>query len=402
MRLIAQLQDKLAALDDDHRRRRCPVLDSPQGPHVRIDGRDYLAFASNDYLGLANHPALVAAARDGALRWGVGGGASHLVAGHSAAHAALEQALADWLRLPAALLFSSGYQANLAVITALVGRGDAVFADRLNHASLNDACLLSRAEFKRFAHHDLAQLERLLAASTAPTKLIAVDAVYSMDGDCAPLAALLALAERFDAWLYVDDAHGFGVLGERGRGVLEHFGLCSERLILVGTLGKAAGLAGAFVVAHATIAQYLLQAARTYIFTTASLPAVAHALCTSLALIEGAEGQARRQQLQALQARLRAGVQALMARRPDLGWRLADSDTPVQPLIVGDNAAVMALAARLDAAGLRVPGIRPPTVPEGEARLRITLCASHTEADVDALLHALQNTLTSDLETATP
>jgi len=200
----------------------------------------------------------------------------------------------------------------------------------------------------------------------------------------------------------VDDAHGFGVLGERGRGVLEHFGLCSERLILVGTLGKAAGLAGAFVVAHATIAQYLLQAARTYIFTTASLPAVAHALCTSLALIEGTEGQARRQQLQALQARLRAGVQALMARRPDLGWRLADSDTPVQPLIVGDNAAVMALAARLDAAGLRVPGIRPPTVPEGEARLRITLCASHTEADVDALLHALQNTLTSDLETATP
>ncbi len=208
MRLIAQLQDKLAALDGDHRRRRCPVLDSPQGPHVSIDGRDYLAFASNDYLGLANHPALVAAARDGALRWGVGGGASHLVAGHSAAHAALEQALADWLRLPAALLFSSGYQANLAVITALVGRGDAVFADRLNHASLNDACLLSRAEFKRFAHHDLAQLERLLAASTAPTKLIAVDAVYSMDGDCAPLAALLALAERFDAWLYVDDAHG--------------------------------------------------------------------------------------------------------------------------------------------------------------------------------------------------
>ena len=228
------------------------------------------------------------------------------------------------------------------------------------------------------------------------------DGVFSMDGDIAPLPALLRLAEAHDAWLVVDDAHGFGVLGERGRGVLEHFGLCSERLILVGTLGKAAGLAGAFVVAHATIAQYLLQAARTYIFTTASLPAVAHALCTSLALIEGAEGQARRQQLQALQARLRAGVQALMARRPDLGWRLADSDTPVQPLIVGDNAAVMALAARLDAAGLRVPGIRPPTVPEGEARLRITLCASHTEADVDALLHALQNTLTSDLETATP
>ena len=276
------------------------------------------------------------------------------------------------------------------------------FSDALNHASLIDGMRLAKAPVQRYPHADLATLAAQLAASTARIKLIVTDGVFSMDGDIAPLPALLRLAEAHDAWLVVDDAHGFGVLGERGRGVLEHFGLCSERLILVGTLGKAAGLAGAFVVAHATIAQYLLQAARTYIFTTASLPAVAHALCTSLALIEGAEGQARRQQLQALQARLRAGVQALMARRPDLGWRLADSDTPVQPLIVGDNAAVMALAARLDAAGLRVPGIRPPTVPEGEARLRITLCASHTEADVDALLHALQNTLTSDLETATP
>ena len=292
--------------------------------------------------------------------------------------------------------------ANLAVTTALGDAEAEFFSDALNHASLIDGMRLAKAPVQRYPHADLATLAAQLAASTARIKLIVTDGVFSMDGDIAPLPALLRLAEAHDAWLVVDDAHGFGVLGERGRGVLEHFGLCSERLILVGTLGKAAGLAGAFVVAHATIAQYLLQAARTYIFTTASLPAVAHALCTSLALIEGAEGQARRQQLQALQARLRAGVQALMARRPDLGWRLADSDTPVQPLIVGDNAAVMALAARLDAAGLRVPGIRPPTVPEGEARLRITLCASHTEADVDALLHALQNTLTSDLETATP
>lgn len=290
----------------------------------------------------------------------------------------------------------------LAVTTALGDAEAEFFSDALNHASLIDGMRLAKAPVQRYPHADLATLAAQLAASTARIKLIVTDGVFSMDGDIAPLPALLRLAEAHDAWLVVDDAHGFGVLGERGRGVLEHFGLCSERLILVGTLGKAAGLAGAFVVAHATIAQYLLQAARTYIFTTASLPAVAHALCTSLALIEGAEGQARRQQLQALQARLRAGVQALMARRPDLGWRLADSDTPVQPLIVGDNAAVMALAARLDAAGLRVPGIRPPTVPEGEARLRITLCASHTEADVDALLHALQNTLTSDLETATP
>lgn len=380
MRLIAQLQDKLAALDDDHRRRRCPVLDSPQGPHVSIDGRDYLAFASNDYLGLANHPALVAAARDGALRWGVGGGASHLVAGHSVAHAALEQALADWLRLPAALLFSSGYQANLAVITALVGRGDAVFADRLNHASLNDACLLSRAEFKRFAHHDLAQLERLLAASTAPTKLIAVDAVYSMDGDCAPLAALLALAERFDAWLYVDDAHGFGVLGE-GRGSVVEAGLHSERLIQMVTLGKAAGVAGAAVAAHAVVIDWLVNSARPFIFTTSTSPLLAHTVQASLRLM--ADEPERR-------AALRARMAELKHQLAGLPWTLLPSDTPIQPLLIGGNAEALAVSAGLRARGIWVPAIRPPTVPPGSARLRIALSAAHQPQDIVRLADALR------------
>lgn len=385
MRLIAQLQDKLAALDDDHRRRRCPVLDSPQGPHVSIDGRDYLAFASNDYLGLANHPALVAAARDGALRWGVGGGASHLVAGHSAAHAALEQALADWLRLPAALLFSSGYQANLAVITALVGRGDAVFADRLNHASLNDACLLSRAEFKRFAHHDLAQLERLLAASTAPTKLIAVDAVYSMDGDCAPLAALLALAERFDAWLYVDDAHGFGVLGE-GRGSVVEAGVHSERLIQMVTLGKAAGVAGAAVAAHAVVIDWLVNSARPFIFTTSTSPLLAHTVQASLRLM--ADEPERR-------AALRARMAELKHQLAGLPWTLLPSDTPIQPLLIGGNAEALAVSAGLRARGIWVPAIRPPTVPPGSARLRIALSAAHQPQDIVRLADALRELATS-------
>lgn len=385
MRLIAQLQDKLAALDGDHRRRRCPVLDSPQGPHVSIDGRDYLAFASNDYLGLANHPALVAAARDGALRWGVGGGASHLVAGHSAAHAALEQALADWLRLPAALLFSSGYQANLAVITALVGRGDAVFADRLNHASLNDACLLSRAEFKRFAHHDLAQLERLLAASTAPTKLIAVDAVYSMDGDCAPLAALLALAERFDAWLYVDDAHGFGVLGE-GRGSVVEAGVHSERLIQMVTLGKAAGVAGAAVAAHAVVIDWLVNSARPFIFTTSTSPLLAHTVQASLRLM--ADEPERR-------AALRARMAELKHQLAGLPWTLLPSDTPIQPLLIGGNAEALAVSAGLRARGIWVPAIRPPTVPPGSARLRIALSAAHQPQDIVRLADALRELVAS-------
>jgi 8-amino-7-oxononanoate synthase len=237
----------------------------------------------------------------------------------------------------------------------------------------------------------VAALDALLAASSARIKLIVTDAVFSMDGDLAPLSQLLILAEQHDAWLIVDDAHGFGVLGPQGRGTLAHFGLNSERLILVGTLGKAAGVAGAFVVAHATITQYLLQAARPYVFTTAAPPAMAHALLASLQLIAGEAGDARRANLQRLQAQFRAGVLQIMADYPALGWVLPESNTPIQPLIIGENAPALMLAARLERAGIRVPAIRPPTVAVGTARLRITLCASHTPAHIQRLLGALHN-----------
>ena len=396
--LLDHLQQKLAAIEAQSLTRFLRAAVTPTAPRQTVRGRDGVArelllFCSNDYLGLAAEPALRDALIDGAQRFGAGSGASHLISGHSAAHEALDERLARMFaaHIPRArcLSFSTGYMANLAVITALGDAEAVVFSDALNHASLIDGCRLARAEVHRYAHVNVDELRALLSASRAKVKLIVSDAVFSMDGDLAPLPALLALAQEFDAWLIVDDAHGFGVLGHNGHGALEHFGLSSERLILVGTLGKSAGLAGAFVVAHETITEYLLQAARPYIFTTAALPAVAHALIAALDLIEGGVGRARRGALIDLQARLRRGIEALLPRHPH--WRLAASDTPIQPLIVGGNAEVMKLAAALEARGLRVPGIRPPTVPRGEARLRITLCGTHTGADVDELLNALES-----------
>ena len=369
--------------------------------------REMLAFCSNDYLGLANHPVLVKALAEGARRFGAGSGASHLVNGHSQAHAALEEALAEHLSpcIPGAraLSFCTGYMANLALLTAL---GDAatttIFADKLNHASLVDGALLAKAQVQRYAHRNLAVLERQLAQcdaeassattatpNTSPIKLIVTDAVFSMDGDMADLPALLALAERFDAWLVVDDAHGFGVLGPQGRGSLAHYGLCSERFIYMGTLGKAAGVGGAFVAAHPTIIEWLVQTARPYIYTTAAPPAVAHAACASLKIMAGEEGDSRRDQLQLLISHLRGQLATLIAKYPGLGWQLADSHTAIQPLIVGDNAAALALSAALDAQGIWVPAIRPPTVPVGTARLRINLSAAHTTEDVLRLVDAL-------------
>ena len=390
--LIEHLQNKLAAIEAQALTRFLRTAESGTAPRQRVVGRDLLMFCSNDYLGLAAHPALAEALVEGVRQWGGGSGASHLISGHSAAHQAVDDELARWFspHIPAAraLGFSTGYMANLAVVTALGDAEAEIFSEALNHASLIDGTRLARAKVSRYGHCNLAELRALLIASSARIKLIVTDAVFSMDGDIAPLPELLALAEEFDAWLIVDDAHGFGVLGEEGRGALEHFNLKSERLILVGTLGKAAGLSGAFVVAHETVTQYLLQAARPYIFTTASSPHIAHALLASLKLIEGEVGRERRAQLLKLQARLRAGIERLLPVRP--GWRLAPSSTPVQPLIVGGNAEVMHLAGTLERQGLRVPGIRPPTVPKGEARLRITLCATHTEADVDLLLQALE------------
>ena len=393
MSLLDHLSTKLAALSAQSLKRSLRRADTGTAPRQTVNGRELLMFCSNDYLGLAAEPALAEALAEGARRWGGGSGASPLVSGHSAAHEAVTDTLARWYapHIPQAraLGFCTGYMANLAVVTALGDEHTEIFSEQLNHASLIDAARLAKAQVTRYGHADVAGLRTLLAASTAKVKLIVTDAVFSMDGDLAPLPALLALANEFDAWLVVDDAHGFGVLGATGRGSLEHFGLHSERLILVGTLGKAAGLSGAFVAAHATIVEYLLQAARNFIFSTASPPAVEHALLTSFALIEGPLGAARRANLVALQGQLRNGLLALIDRHPRLGWTLTDAATPIQPLIVGGNAEVMALAAALEAAGLRVPGIRPPTVAPGTARLRITLCGTHTAADVDRLLSAL-------------
>jgi 8-amino-7-oxononanoate synthase len=374
--LAAELND-LASRGLTRRRR---MLDGPQGAQVQVDGRPLLAFASNDYLGLANHPQLIAAAQEGVARYGVGSGASHLVLGHSAAHQALEEALAAFVAMPHALLFSTGYMANIAIVTALAGRDDAVFADRLNHASLNDAALLSGAAFKRYPHRDVAALEQRLAASRTRRRLIVTDAVFSMDGDIAPLAELVTLAERYDAWLVVDDAHGFGVLGAEGRGTLDQLGLHSPRIIYMGTLGKAAGVYGAFVAAQREVIETLLQRARTYIYTTATPPLLAHVLLRSLTLIR--TEQWRRDRLQQHAALLKS-------RLAGSRFRLLASDTAIQPLIVGDNEAAVAASDALLADGILVPAIRPPTVPVNTARLRISLSAAHEVADVERLAAAL-------------
>ncbi len=379
--LAAELEE-LAAAGLNRRRR---VLESRCGRIATVDGRAMLNFAANDYLGLAGDPAIAQAMADAALAWGAGSGASHLVSGHLVPHETIEQRLADFTGFPRALTFSTGYLANLAVTPTLAGRGDAVFADKLNHASLIDAMQLAKANgatVQRYAHNDAAALERLLAVSDARRKVIVTDAVFSMDGDLAPLPALFELAERHDAWLVIDDAHGFGVLGPQGRGSLAHFNLpASPRVLLMGTLGKAAGVGGAFVAGSATAIDYLLNKGRSYIFTTAAPPAVAGALACSLQLIAG--GDALRQRLFENIARLRDGLAGLR-------WPLLPSPTAIQPLIVGDNAAAVALSQALWERGLWVPAIRPPTVPKGTARLRISVSAAHEAADIDRLVDALK------------
>lgn len=361
--------------------RRRLVLESPQDARVLMNGREYLAFCSNDYLGLANHPLLIAAVCDGAKRYGVGAGASHLISGHSSAHHALEEALARFTRFPRALLFSTGYMANAGVITALAARGDAIFADRLNHASLNDAALLSRARFSRYPHGDMAALERQLDASRARRKLVITDAVFSMDGDVAPVPELMTLCERHGAWLMLDDAHGFGVTGAQGRGAAASLATRSSRLVYMATLGKAAGVSGAFVAAQAEVIETLIQRARSYIYTTATPPLLSHALLKSLELIEAEEW--RREKLSQLVAALKRELQPL---RPGL----LPSATPIQPLLIGENPRALGLSEALLERGFLVPAIRPPTVPEGMARLRISLSAAHSLEDIARLGAALR------------
>lgn len=385
---FSHLTDELKDLEAAGLRRRRRVLESPQGARIVVDGREYLSFCSNDYLGLASHPALIEAAQSAAARYGVGSGSSHLVSGHGALHHILESELAAFAGLPAALLFSTGYMANLGIVTALAGRDDEVFADKLNHASLNDAVLLSRAKFTRYPHLDLVGLEKRLAASRAKRKLVVTDAVFSMDGDIAPVPELLALCERHDALLVLDDAHGFGVLGTGGRGILEHFDLqpspslspVAPRLIYMATLGKAAGVFGAFVAGPAELTDYLVQRARSYIYTTAMPPLLSAALSASLCLIE--EETWRRERLRESIVALRQG---LKLRR----WRLMDSTTPIQPVIIGANQETLAVSEALRERGIWVPAIRPPTVPKGEARLRISLSAAHSLEDVAQLAEAL-------------
>ena len=355
-------------------------MQTAQRARVTVDGRDYIAFCSNDYLGLAAHPKIVHAACEGAKAYGVGTGASHLILGHTEPHHALERALARFVRLPRALLFSSGYMANLGVVTVLADRGGAVFADKLNHASLNDAALLSRAELKRYPHVDLTSLERLLGETRAHPKVIVSDAVFSMDGDIAPVADLLELAERHDAWLVLDDAHGFGVLGASGRGVLEHASVKSPRIVYMATLGKAAGVYGAFVAGEADVVELLMQRARTYIYTTATPALLAHALEQSLELVEHETW--RRTHLAALIERVKSGLAGCT-------WVLAPSPTPIQPLMIGETAKALAVSQELAERGLLVPAIRPPTVPRGTARLRISLSADHAVEDVERLLEKL-------------
>ena len=380
---MKQLQNSLEQRKRDHLYRSRRVADSAQGPEMVVDGRSVLTFCSNDYLGLANHPEVIAALQQGAERWGVGSGAAHLVNGHSSAHHALEEELAAFTGRSRALLFSTGYMANQGILTALLGRGDAVYEDRLNHASLIDGGLLSRARFHRFTHADADALRVALEGQEQGAALVASDGVFSMDGDLAPLPQLAEACREHQTWLMVDDAHGLGVLGEGGRGTLNHFGLGQDEVpILMGTLGKAFGTFGAFVAGSEELIETLIQQARSYIYTTALPPAVAEATRAALHLVRQEEW--RRERLKDLITRFRQGAS-------ELGLPLMTSETPIQPILAGSAEQVLAWSRTLEERGILVTAIRPPTVPEGSARLRITLSAAHSDEHLDRLLGALES-----------
>ena len=393
MKQLQQIEQKLGELGALDLLRRRRVTTSPTDAVMEVDGRTMLAFCSNDYLGLAAHPKIQQALVEGAQKYGNGGGASHLISGHSAAHAELEARLARMLRpfVPQAdaLYFSSGYLANLSMVSAMAalepGQTE-IFSESLNHASLIDGTRLSRCKVQVYPQADLTALETALQNSSATTRIVVTDSVFSMDGIIAPLKELLALCERYHAWLLVDDAHGFGVLGATGAGVLEQLNLSSANLIYMGTLGKAAGVSGAFVAAHASVIEWLIQKARPYIFTTASPPAVAHALLASLDIIEGVEGAQRRAHLQGLIARFKAAVGTQVG-----ALQLMPSTTQIQPLLIGENRRAMHCAAQLYEQGIWVPAIRPPTVPPNTARLRVSISAAHSSAQIETLIDALHD-----------
>jgi len=397
---LALAQQQLDALDVALLRRRLKQTQSPCDVAVTVGGRQLKAFCSNDYLGFANHPQLIAAMAEGAAQYGVGSGASHLISGHSLAHDLLETELArtqlEHIHDARALFFCTGYLANITAITALAGlglqgvnqnAGISIYSARLNHASLIDGVKLAAAQTKASVHlfdrTKLADLNEMLQADSSAHKLIVTDGVFSMDGDLAPVADLLAIAEAHDALLIVDDAHGFGVLGKYGHGILEHCQIQSDRIVYIGTFGKAAGVSGAFVCAHKTLMECLIQKGRPYIYSTATSPAIAHTVLASLHLIEGEEGQARRTHLNQLIAIWHHELQLQH-------WQMSSSMTPIQPLILGSNAAALFASKKLDEAGYWIPAIRPPTVPEGSARLRITFSANHSIESVRQLMAELQ------------
>jgi 8-amino-7-oxononanoate synthase len=375
-----RLQTALAERTGEGLYRQRESLESAQGPVVKLGGIEYLNFCSNDYLGLANHPRVVERFRAAASEYGVGSGASHLVCGHSKIHEELEQALAEFTGRERAVLFGSGYSANIGVLTTLLQKGDNVFEDKLNHASLLDGGLYSGARFSRFPHNDLDVLAQKLSAATGPS-LVVVDGVFSMDGDEAPLQGLADVCRSHQAWLMVDDAHGFGVSGSRGAGSLEKAGLDANDVpILMGTLGKALGTSGAFVAGSSVMVEALVQKARNYIYTTAAPPAVAAATLESLTLLQ--EESWRREHLQELIQRFRRGAN-------DLGLSLMESESAIQPLLVGGADQAVALSQKLREQGILISAIRPPTVPKGTSRLRITLSAAHADRQVDELLEKL-------------
>lgn len=368
-----------------HTYRKTRRLDSPQQPHCIINGKPYLAFCSNDYLGLANHPNLMTAFKQAADHYGVGTGSAHLINGHTRIHQELEEALAEFTGRDRALLFSTGYMANLGAITALTDRHDIVYQDKLNHASLLDAAKLSDAKLLRFPHNNVERLEKQLQQQAKGNAFIAVDGVFSMDGDKAPINALAHLAQKHSSWLMVDDAHGIGVLGRNGAGTLEEAGVSQDDVpILMGTLGKALGTAGAFIAGSNDLIEYLIQTARSWIYTTAMPAAIAAATLASLKLVNNEAW--RREHLQTLVRQFRQGAE-------QIGLSLTESETPIQPVIIGDNQKTLLLSKQLDDAGILVTAIRPPTVPQNTARLRITFSASHTEKDVQQLLNILADSV---------
>lgn len=378
---LQRLQQVLSERQAQHLYRRPRLAESPQRPHMIVDGKPMLTFCSNDYLGLANHPAVIRAFKQAANEYGVGSGAAHLVNGHSRPHQALEEALAAFTGRERALLFSTGYMANLGVANALLERHDTLYQDRLNHASLIDAGLLAGSKMVRYPHNDVAHLQSRLSAQTSGQKMIVTDGVFSMDGDVAPMRELAAVAAAHDAWLMVDDAHGFGVLGEKGAGLLEAEHLNQNDVpILMATLGKALGTAGAFVAGSHDLIEYLIQTARTWIFTTAQPPAVAAATLASLQIVQ--HEPERRVHLRALIQQFRDGA-------TQLGLPLMDSATAIQPILLGSSEKAVAFSRQLEAQGVWVAAIRPPTVPPKTARLRVTLSAAHSVADVNHLLDGL-------------